>query len=323
MPEIRNLADLPGLDRLTGRKVNEETERVRERVQLLISITSRSGKYRDGLEKAASQLTNEEAQIISSLEDHGLDVVRLREVLCGAHVLVDDPELYDRWRFPESRERLSSHHKHMDKQQWPDLGLKGPLVREKLHGRTPNGTWIQLEKTPATMGKGLRLPGWHDVMHLWDYIVYRVTKRNVGPWGLSGATESRPMYLSPDLQARVPLPDETESELTATISRIEEDDDTTSASPDLAVHFPPPNRANDLLELVFTPEQLGNGLFGGSDVWVARTPTRIAHDVLQTASVQPGWELPPAGQTTTRRIRAGDQRIAVITRVHGSEEEKR
>ncbi len=295
---------------------------MRERVKLLISITSRSGEYRDGLEKAAGQLTGEEAQIISGLEQHGLDVVRLREVLCGAHVLVDDPELYDQWRFPESRERLSSHHKHVDKQRWPDLGLKGPLVREKLHGRTANGTWIQLEKTPATMGSGIRLPNWHDVMHLWDYVVYRITRRNVGPWGLSGATESRPMYLSPDLQARVPLPDETESELTATISRIEEDDDITSASPDLARSFPPPDRANDLLELVFTPDQLGTGLFGSSDVWVSRAPSRIAREVLGSGTPDERWEVPPAERTATRRFPVGDLRIAVATRVQGPENPK-
>lgn len=322
MDRIESLSDLPGLDRLGGRKVTAETERIRERVQLLISITSRSGGYRDGLEKAAGQLTDQEAQIISSLEGHGLDVVRLREVLCGAHVLVDDPELYEQWRFPESRERLSSHHKHVDKEKWPDLGLKGPLVREKLHGRTSNGTWIQLEKTPATMGKGLRLPDWSDVMHLWDYVVYRITKRNVGPWGLSGATEARPMYLSPDLQARVPLPDETEGELTATISRIEEDDDVTSASPDLAALFPPPDRANDLLELVFTPEQLGTGLFGGSDVWITRAPSRVAGEVLATRKLEPSWNLPPAGETTTRRFQAGDLRIPITTRLEGRSEEQ-
>ena len=32
--------------------------------------------------------------------------------------------------------------------------MHGPLVREKLHGRTANGTWVQLEKTPAAFGRG-------------------------------------------------------------------------------------------------------------------------------------------------------------------------
>ena len=40
--------------------------------------------------------------------------------------------------------------------------------------------------------------------HLVDYIVYRIKKSNVGPWGLSGMTEKRPMYLSPDLGVTVP-----------------------------------------------------------------------------------------------------------------------
>ena len=50
---------------------------------------------------------------------------QLREVLCGAHVLIDEPELYERWRFPKSRERLSSHHKTVDKAEFPDIGLNG------------------------------------------------------------------------------------------------------------------------------------------------------------------------------------------------------
>ena len=134
-----------------------------------------------------------EAAIIADLETHGLDVQQLREVLRGAHVLVDRPELYDAWRFPKSRERLSSHHRTVDKQAYPDLGLKGPLVREKLHGRTAAGTWIQLEKTPASMGKGFHMPGINDLKHLVDHIVYRTTTSNVGPWGLSGLPEPRPM----------------------------------------------------------------------------------------------------------------------------------
>ena len=126
----------------------------------------------------------------------------------------------------------------MDKEQFPDIGLKGPLVREKLHGRTQAGTWVQLEKTPAAAGGCLRLPSMTDIRHLMDYVVYRVTKRNVGPWGLSGVTERRPMYLSPDLGVTVPLPAAAEAELTGALERIEDDDDVTSASPDLAAPLP-------------------------------------------------------------------------------------
>jgi hypothetical protein len=294
----------------------EDTRRIQERVRSLVRITSRYGKYRSGLTAALLRLEPGEAAIIADLERHGLDVPQLREVLCGAHVLVDDPELYANWRFDGSRERLSSHHKSVDKKQYPDLGLKGPLVREKLHGRTPHGgTWVQLEKTPAAMGHGFRLPSWSDVLHLVDYIVYRITKRNVGPWGLSRHVERRPMYLSPDLGVRMPLPRSAEAELTGALGALERDDDTTSLSPDLARRFPPPDRADTLAELVFRPgERNGRGLFGSSDVVVRETPSPAARAVYGNLPEPPRWVLPPAGQTSPATLRAGDRELATVVR---------
>jgi hypothetical protein len=283
---------------------------VRTRVRLMVQIASQIGEYRSGLGGAAKRLTPAEAAIIADLERHGLDVPQLRDVLCGAHVLVDEPELYESWRFPKSRERLSSHHKTIDKGQFPDIGLKGPLVREKLHGRTQAGTWVQLEKTPAAMGHGFRLPTLADVQHLWDYIVYRFTKSNVGPWGLSKATERRPMYLSPSLGATVPLPASAEAELTGALERIEEADDVTSASPDLAARFPPPDRANNLDELVFTPgTRGGRGLFGASGVYVIEAPSPAAKEVLAAGRTPQRWTLPAPGRTSTRSARAGDREL--------------
>ena len=291
-------------------------------MRLMVQITSRVGKYRAGLSLAARRLTPSEAAIISDLERHGLDVVQLREVLCGAHVLIDEPELYERWRFSKSRERLSSHHKTVDKAEFPDIGLKGPLVREKLHGRTDAGTWVQLEKTPAAMGHGFHLPTLNDVRHLWDYIVYRFTRSNVGPWGLSRQTERRPMYLSPSLGTTVPLPKSAEGELTGSLRSIEEGDDTTSASPDLAVRFPPPERANALAELAFVPgSRNGRGLFGSSEVHVTETPSPAARAVF--AKVAPSvWSLPPAGRVAPDTLRAGKREIRCAVRHVPIEEQK-
>jgi hypothetical protein len=293
-----------------------ETERVRRRVRLMVEITSRVGAYRAGLALAARRLTPSEAAIIADLERNGLDVPQLRDVLCGAHVLIDDPDLYERWRFPKTRARLSSHHKTVDKRRYPDLGMKGPLVREKLHGRTAAGTWVQLEKTPAAMGKGFRLPSLTDALHLWDYVIYRLTKSNVGPWGLSKSTERRPMYLAPSLSATVPLPAAAEAELTSALERIEEADDTTSASPDLAKRFPAPDRANTLAELVFVPRSRnGRGLFGASDVYVTETPSPAARALLaEVRAAKPGWSLPSAGQTALSVVRAGDREIRCAAR---------
>jgi hypothetical protein len=302
---------------------DEDTERTRTRVRLMVEITSRVGTYRSGLVQAAKRLTPAEAAIIADLERNGLDVPQLREVLCGAHVLVDDPDLYERWRFPQDRERLSSHHRTVDKTRYPDIGLKGPLVREKLHGRTEAGTWVQLEKTPAAMGHGFHLPSVTDMKHLIDYVVYRFTKSNVGPWGLSKNTERRPMYLSPSMSTTVPVPAAAEQELTAALARIEADDDTTSASPDLAGRFPPPERADTLAELVFVPgSRNGRGLFGASNVYVTETPSELARTALGSAGGTPRWALPDATRTASASARVGDREIRYAARIVPVAEQK-
>ena len=262
---------------LTARR----TEEVRDRVRLIIEITARAGSYRKGLLAAAAQLSPEEAAIIADLERHGLQVPQMRDILRGGHVLVDDPQLYEDWRFAKvSHLRVSSHHKDIDKARYPDIGMRGPVVREKLHGRTAQGTWVQLEKTPAAFGQR-KLPSLTDIRHLMDYVVYRVTRSNVGPWGLSRLTERRPMYLSPDLALPTSLAPAVAESMALALRRIEQDDDVTSASQDLAARFPPPDRpdpANELGQAL--PGRAGRGLFGNSDVWVTETPSRVAAAIL-------------------------------------------
>jgi hypothetical protein len=281
----------PGSSPLT----EEQTAQVRTRVRLLIDITARAGSYRKGLQAAASQLSPEEAAIIVDLEDHGLQVPQLRDLLRGGHVLVDDPQLYEKWRFTKaSHPRISSHHRDIDKKLYPDFGMRGPVVREKLHGRTARGTWVQLEKTPAAFGKG-KLPSLDDLRHLMDYVTYRITRSNVGPWGLSRMTERHPMYLSPDLAVPTPLSAEVAASLTSALRRIEEADDTTAASADLAAAFPPPDRAEPETELgQILSGRSGRGLFGNSDVWVTETASQVAATIMDQARTDP----PTAGLWT-------------------------
>lgn len=281
----------------TGALTEERTEQVRDRVRLLIEITARAGTYRKGLLAAARRLSPQEAAIIADLERYGMQVPQLHDVLCGGHVLVDDPGLYEAWRFDEvSHLRISSHHRDIDKKRYPDLGMRGPVVREKLHGRTAQGTWVQLEKTPAAFGKR-KLPSMNDLRHLMDYVVYRITRSNVGPWGLSRRTERRPMYLSPDLAVPGPLPPAVARSLAATLRRIEADDDVTAVSRDLASRFPPPERADPAREL---GQALawgnGRGLFGNSDVFVTETPSAVAAAILSRGAGEP-----PAAWTSRAR----------------------
>jgi hypothetical protein len=268
----------------------ERTEQVRARVRLIIEITARAGSYRKGLLAAADHLSPEEAAIISDLERHGLQVPQLRDVLCGGHVLIDDPQLYEDWRFTKvSHLRISSHHRDIDKTRYPDIGMRGQVVREKLHGRTAQGTWVQLEKTPASFGQR-KLPSLTDLQHLMDYVVYRVTRSNVGPWGLSHMTERRPMYLSPDLAVPTSLAPPVAESLASTLRRISAADDTTAVSHDLAGRFPPSQAdpANELGQAL--AGQAGRGLFGNSQVWVTETPARSFAAILGRLREQP----PPA-----------------------------
>ncbi len=269
---------------------------MRDRVRLMIEITARAGSYRKGLLAAARRLSPEEAAVLSDLERNGLQVPQLKDVLCGGHVLVDDPVLYEKWRFAGiSHPRISSHHRDIDKDRYPDIGMRGQVVREKLHGRTATGTWVQLEKTPAAFGKG-RLPSLTDLRHLMDYVVYRLTRSNVGPWGLSRSTERHPMYLSPIVAVPTALAPPVAQSLTSALHRIEEDDDVTSASGDLAGRFPPPDRPEPAAELgQALSGRAGRGLFGSSAVWVTETPSPGAAAILAMRQGQGRREQEGAG----------------------------
>ncbi|MFJ8754760.1 hypothetical protein ACIREO_36445 [Streptomyces sp. NPDC102441] len=272
--------------------IDRRAEQVRTRVRLMIEITAQAGAYRKGLVAAARRLSPEEAAILSDLERHGLQVPQLHDVLCGGHVLVDEPRLYEDWRFAEvSHERLSSHHRDIDKALYPDIGMRGAVVREKLHGRTAQGTWVQLEKTPAAFG-ARKLPSVSDLRHLMDYVVYRVTRSNVGPWGLSRMTERRPLYLAPFLAVPTSLTPPVARVLTQALRRIEEGDDVTAVSTDLAVRFPPPDREDLAGELGQSLSgRAGRGLFGNSEVWVTETLSRSAAAVLRESRVPPAVPL--------------------------------
>jgi hypothetical protein len=176
--------------------------------------------------------------------------------------------------------------------------MRGQVVREKLHGRTAQGTWVQLEKTPAAFGKR-KLPSLNDIRHLMDYVMYRLTRSNVGPWGLSAMTERRPMYLSPDLAVPMSLPPAVAESLTLALGRISAADDTTAVSRDLAGRFRPPGQADPANELgQALSGRAGRGLFGSSKVWVTETPVRRTAAILGELRAEPAAETWRAGART-------------------------
>jgi hypothetical protein len=150
---------------------------------------------------------------------------------------------------------------------------------------------VQLEKTPAAFGKR-KMPSLTDIRHLADYVVYRITRSNVGPWGLSRSTERHPMYLSPMLAVPTALSAPIASALSSALQKIETEDDVTAVSNDLAPMFPPPERSdpNSELGLALT-DRGGRGLFGNSEVWVTETPSPSAATVLSEPPAQPALNL--------------------------------
>ena len=47
--------------------------------------------------------------MVRHLETRGLDAKAFQVVLHGGHIVIDDPELYERWTCPDNVEPPSSH----------------------------------------------------------------------------------------------------------------------------------------------------------------------------------------------------------------------
>lgn len=136
------------------------------------------------------------------------------EIAKGAHVtLKDGGALYRILK--ESGlgfERISSHHGKNKSEK--DLGIQGGnIFREFLIGKTEDGkSWFQLE-AHSTKG-GLK----NLIAHLMDYLMYKITGKNIGQYGLSSYTDNKPIeiheikksidkkYISADVEAHRPKP---------------------------------------------------------------------------------------------------------------------
>jgi hypothetical protein len=250
----------------------------RTRLALLVRIAASAGDFSPKLSMAVTEASDAEVRVMSDLVDQGLSIPGLVSLLQGAHVLVGDDGLYERWIFPQSRRRMSSHHRTVDKRLTPDYGLEGPLVRESLHGRAAVGTWVQLERTKATFQWG-RLPTWSDVVHIRDYVIYRLTGKNVGPWGLSAHVDTRPVLLRPPnstlgRSASRGLGQFARHRARHTVGRTESESLADLLTPELPpvgpagdLFAPPaPAHGEDLLPDAPYKDELGEGIFGSLQI---------------------------------------------------------
>ena len=158
------------------------------------------------------------------------------------------------------------------------------------------------------------------MLHIADYVVYRVTKRNVGPWGLSASTERRPMYLSPQLSTTVPLPEATTHALAAAFARLDAEDQLVevpdSSHSNLVRQFPGPLRQDPLADLTPGPGRgRGRGLFGNSQVWVTETGAATARRLLSSGAQSDRWALPEVGAVRPVEVAVGDRQVRLAARV--------
>jgi hypothetical protein len=310
---------MAGLQALETRSPEAE----RRRLSLLVKVAASAGNFSPKLAVAVDHATDAEVRVMSDLVQRGMTIPDLVGLLQGAHVLVGDDDLYERWIFPTSRRRMSSHHRTVDKKSTPDYGLDGPLVRESLHGKAEVGTWVQLERTKATFQWG-KLPTWSDAVHIRDYVLYRITGKNVGPWGLSAHVDTRPMLLRPPnttptraagralaafsgRRAGLTMQPGTQGRWSGVLSPEIE-----PVGP-LGDLFGPPDPAHpeDLLPDSPYKDELGLGLFGSLSLVRVEAPLRPAVEALLDASAAGQFADPPEGTVEAVEVQVGNRSLSV------------
>jgi hypothetical protein len=298
-----------------------ETER--RRLALLVRVAASAGDFSPKLAVAVEHATDAEVRVMSDLVERGMSIPDLVGLLQGAHVLVGDDDLYERWIFPSSRRRMSSHHRTVDKKVTPDYGLDGPLVRESLHGKAAVGTWVQLERTKATFQWG-KLPTWSDAVHIRDYVLYRITGKNVGPWGLSAHVDTRPMLLrppntTPSRAAGQALAAFARRRADLTMSPDTQDRWSDVLSPEIEpvgplgdlFGAPIPAHPEDLLPDSAYKDELGLGLFGSLPIVRVEAPMRPGVQALLDAAAVGEFADPPQGETETVEVMVGASPMSV------------
>jgi len=117
------------------------------------------------------------------------------EIFRGAHVRISDKGArYDDWKtLPTADTRSSSHQSDGDQYH-----VDGPLTHTILFGKFSSWTWLQLEGHPI-----------QDVVsffgHMYDYIKYRRSGDNQGPYGASPHAEKHDPLVIPATKPYVPI----------------------------------------------------------------------------------------------------------------------
>lgn len=168
------------------------------------------------------KLIIENAKLIKKLYDEALESERefiefmlarlesfdqIREFFKGAHIefIDNNGDTYDNW-IKYFQEKDSKHFKGRSsshKSEGQQYSLEGNLVYEALFGTRKDSrtgikyTWVQLERNPVGDYQQWTKSGWdfckqfiNLLRHFMNFIQYRITGRNIGPYGSSPHTEN-------------------------------------------------------------------------------------------------------------------------------------
>lgn len=184
-----NKHDLNDLEtKIKDKKIPQEV------IEHLKNLESVRYKY---VAKKLAFCSDDEAYFIKYLSDnYEITPQILEKILRGAYVqLSDEGESYGVWSqdFLQKRPRISSH---PSMPNLPQYGLSGEFVSELLYGKNlvnnREVTWFQLERNPVRFG--------HINRHLLDYVRYKFTGHNQGPYGSTIETHNNPLILNPKIK---------------------------------------------------------------------------------------------------------------------------
>lgn len=115
------------------------------------------------------------------------------EVMRGAHVeIVDGHAAYHAWRtLRTSKSRSSSHQSDGTQYQ-----VVGPFCHTILFGKRRDVTWLQLEEHPWGGVK-------NGILHAVDFVQYKISGKNQGPYGSSSYVEKHPLRFQPPAPPKV------------------------------------------------------------------------------------------------------------------------
>ncbi len=126
-------------------------------------------------------------------QDSNFTADALEELLKGGHIRFEDNGLFYNELVDEFYTNLSPRYSsHKSSQQ--QYSLSGPVIKEVLFGVSKDvqgkeTTWIQFEKNNTKTFISL-------ILHLFDYIMHKLTGKNIGPYGTSIFTEKNPFIIS-------------------------------------------------------------------------------------------------------------------------------